>query len=127
MKAATKPMEAAQAAAQTEQQREEARRAEARRQRMRNAIRPTDAEDAAITAAALADPDNPPMSDAEAGQFKPARRPRGRPALAVTKEPTTMRLDKDVLAIFKATGNGWQTRLNAVLRKHLVETHQLAE
>jgi uncharacterized protein (DUF4415 family) len=28
-----------------------------------------------------------------------------------------MRVDADVLAAFKATGPGWQTRINAVLRK----------
>jgi uncharacterized protein (DUF4415 family) len=27
-----------------------------------------------------------------------------------------MRVDADVLAAFKATGPGWQTRINAVLR-----------
>jgi uncharacterized protein (DUF4415 family) len=31
-----------------------------------------------------------------------------------------MRVDADVLAAFKATGPGWQTRINAVLR-HAVE------
>jgi uncharacterized protein (DUF4415 family) len=28
-----------------------------------------------------------------------------------------MRVDADVLAAFKATGPGWQTRINAVLRQ----------
>ena len=39
-------------------------------------IRPTDIEDAQISAAALADHDNPPLMDAELLQF---RRGRGRP------------------------------------------------
>jgi uncharacterized protein (DUF4415 family) len=30
-------------------------------------------------------------------------------------------LDADVLAEFKATGKGWQTRMNAALRQFIVE------
>ncbi|MGQ9365555.1 BrnA antitoxin family protein [Azospirillum sp. ST 5-10] len=45
---------------------------------------------------------------------KPAR--RGRPPADATKTPTTIRLDADVLAHFKATGPGWQTRINEALR-----------
>ena len=42
---------------------------------------------------------------------------RGRPAGA-TKEQVTVRIDKDVLAILKGEDEkGWQTRLNAALRK----------
>ena len=42
---------------------------------------------------------------------------RGRPKAAVTKVATTIRLDPDVLAAFKADGPGWQTRINQALRK----------
>ena len=42
---------------------------------------------------------------------------RGRPKAAVTKISTTIRLDPDVLAAFKADGPGWQTRINQALRK----------
>jgi len=42
---------------------------------------------------------------------------RGRPKAAVTKVSTTIRLDPDVLDTFKATGPGWQGRINAALRK----------
>lgn len=72
-------------------------------------------EEAVIEAAALADPDAQPLTDAELAQFAPGRRPRGRPALAVTKIATNVRLDPDVLQAFKATGAGWQTRINEVL------------
>lgn len=41
---------------------------------------------------------------------------RGRPPLAVTKQPVTIRLDPDVIAKFKATGKGWQSRINEALR-----------
>jgi len=44
------------------------------------------------------------------------KRGRGRPAVE-TKRPTlNMRIDAEVLEAFKATGPGWQTRINAVLR-----------
>ncbi len=39
------------------------------------------------------------------------------PAAEAVKHPTlNMRVDADVLDAFKATGPGWQTRINAVLR-----------
>ena len=34
------------------------------------------------------------------------------------KEPVTMRLDADLLAAIKATGPGWQTRLNDLIRTY---------
>ena len=43
-------------------------------------------------------------------------RGRGRPAVAVKRPTLNMRVDADVLDAFKATGPGWQTRINAVLR-----------
>jgi uncharacterized protein (DUF4415 family) len=33
-----------------------------------------------------------------------------------TKEPVKIRLDADVLAALRATGEGWQTRINDTLR-----------
>lgn len=75
-------------------------------------IRPSDAEDAQITAAALADHDNQPLTDAELLQF---RRGRGRPIGSGTKEQVTLRLDTQILEKFRATGNGWQTRINDAL------------
>ena len=41
----------------------------------------------------------------------------GRPKSASPKISTTIRLDADVLAAFKAQGAGWQSRINAALRK----------
>ena len=45
---------------------------------------------------------------------------RGRPT-GSTKISTTIRFDADVIATLKATGKGWQTKANDVLRKHLDE------
>jgi uncharacterized protein (DUF4415 family) len=44
---------------------------------------------------------------------------RGRPKSAVTKEPVKLRLDADVLAALRASGDGWQTRINDTLRASL--------
>ena len=49
------------------------------------------------------------------------RRTRG-PQKAPLKVPTTVRFDADVLAALKATGKGWQTRVNEVMRDW-VRTH----
>lgn len=80
-------------------------------------ILPTPEEDAAITAAALSDPDAQPLTDAELAQFRPARG-RGRPPQDVTKVPTSIRLDARVVSAFKATGEGWQTRMNDALLEY---------
>ena len=44
------------------------------------------------------------------------------PQKAPTKVPTTIRFDADVLAALKASGKGWQTRVNEVVRDWL-KTH----
>ena len=44
---------------------------------------------------------------------------RGRPKAAITKEAVKLRLDADVLAALRATGAGWQTRINETLRASL--------
>lgn len=46
-----------------------------------------------------------------------ARPRRGRPALPEQRPTLNMRIDADVLAALKATGPGWQTRINALLRE----------
>ena len=43
----------------------------------------------------------------------------GRPRSANPKQQVTLRLDPDVLEKFRATGKGWQSRINAELRKAL--------
>lgn len=46
-----------------------------------------------------------------------ARRKRGRPAGSGTKEQVAIRFDRDVLAALRATGPGWQTRVNDAMRE----------
>lgn len=44
------------------------------------------------------------------------RRARGRPAIDTPKQQISLRLDPDVIEKFKATGKGWQSRINDVLK-----------
>jgi uncharacterized protein (DUF4415 family) len=66
-----------------------------------------------------------PASEALAPQAYAAlvamKRTRGRPKADETKVFTAIRLDADVLETFKATGKGWQTRMNAALRQFITE------
>lgn len=39
------------------------------------------------------------------------------------KQPVTLRLDSDVLLWFKSQGQGYQTRINKLLRRYM-ESHQ---
>ena len=50
---------------------------------------------------------------------------RGRPKSASPKEPVKLRLDADVLAALRASGEGWQTRINDALRASLKLTGQI--
>jgi uncharacterized protein (DUF4415 family) len=78
-------------------------------------------EDAVITKAAKSDPDAVPYTDTEWKKAKAHARV-GRPKAESPKVFTGIRLDADVVKIFKATGKGWQTRMNAALRDWL-KTH----
>jgi uncharacterized protein (DUF4415 family) len=80
-------------------------------------IKPSAAEDALITAAAMSDPDALPYTDAEWEKVRPLlKRGRGRPAGSGNKVQVSLRLDADVLDALRATGSKWQTRANDVLR-----------
>ena len=73
---------------------------------------PTAEEDAAIRAGIAADPDTHEIGGEELSQM----RRRGRPPGSDTKMQVTLRLDVEVVEKLKATGAGWQTRANDVLR-----------
>lgn len=70
-----------------------------------------------------ADPNDPEDFDVSAEAVAQAlaerrRRLGGRPA-GSNKEQVSLRIDKDVLARFRADGPGWQTRINEALRRSL--------
>src|SRR3974377_960630 len=77
-------------------------------------IRPAASEDARIARGMAVDPDAAPdMSQPVAGIVRRI----GRPPKADRKVSVTLRLDREVVARFKATGAGWQTRINAALKR----------
>jgi len=46
---------------------------------------------------------------------------RGRPKAEITKVRVGIRLSPDVIEHFKASGSGWQTRIDAALRQFIAE------
>ncbi len=46
---------------------------------------------------------------------------RAGPLLDAPKKLVSLRLDQDVIDRFRAGGPGWQSRINAALRKHLAD------
>jgi uncharacterized protein (DUF4415 family) len=89
----------------------------------RPAVRmPTAAEDKAITAAAKSDPDAQPLTPAQLKAMVPLRSLRGRPKSENKKLLVSVRYSPEVVAYFKATGKGWQSRMDGVLR-HYVARH----
>ena len=81
-------------------------------------------EELKIQAGIDADSDAYSLTDEEWEQVKPTVR-IGRPPAEVTKERITIRLSRDVVTQFRATGAGWQTRMDAALRQ-FIEEHPLA-
>ena len=83
---------------------------------------PTAAEDRAITAAAKSDPDALPLTPKQLTSMVPMRALRGRPKSENKKLLVSVRYSPEVVAYFKSTGQGWQSRMDGVLRKY-VERH----
>ena len=93
---------------------------------------PTPEEDAQINAGIAADPDTFELDDEWFARALPAkeffspeayaqlcamrqRAPKDKPL----KVPTTIRFDADVLTALKASGKGWQTRVNQAVKDWL--------
>ena len=80
---------------------------------------PTKAEDEIIVAAAKADPDARPLTPSQLKAMVPMRALRGRPKSPSPKQLVSVRYSAEVLAYFKATGEGWQSRMDGVLRQYV--------
>jgi uncharacterized protein (DUF4415 family) len=96
--------------------------------RKRRDIGISDAEEAEIERQIAEDPDDWVSTDKELAGARPfaeffpelaenARRARGRPLSENPKKQITLRLDADVVERFRASGKGWQGRINSALRK----------
>jgi uncharacterized protein (DUF4415 family) len=85
----------------------------------------------------MPDADNPAWTSEDMAKARPASEvlnqlfsperaqslftPRGRPKAEVTKLRVGIRLSPEVIAHFKASGNGWQTRIDAALRQFIAD------
>ncbi|PZQ50137.1 MAG: hypothetical protein DI556_08705 [Rhodovulum sulfidophilum] len=86
-------------------------------------------DEADIQRRIASDPDAPEATEAELAAARPfaeafpalaetmRRDLGGRPRSANPKVAVSIRLDAEVVASFKASGPGWQSRMNAALRK----------
>jgi uncharacterized protein (DUF4415 family) len=91
-------------------------------------VRPTPEEEEAIQRGIAQDPDNPELTDEELARMRPAselhpdvvedwlRRKRGKQK-APTKVLVSLRLEREVVDRLRASGRGWQSRANDMLRK----------
>jgi len=98
------------------------------RERMSN----SDEEEARIREMIASDPDAPEATDEQMARARPfaeefpvlaealRKNVGGRPRSANPKVPVSIRLDRDVVARFKATGPGWQSRMNDILRREIL-------
>jgi uncharacterized protein (DUF4415 family) len=88
----------------------------------------TDEEEAEIQREIADDPESAEATDEELAKARPfaevfpdlmesIRRARGRPPVARPKQQISLRLDPEVIEKFKATGKGWQARINEVLKR----------
>src|ERR1017187_10119929 len=95
-------------------------------------ISPTKEDDEKINRGIASDPDCPEWTDEDFARARPAKdvlppalydavvkRSRGQrgPQKTPIKKPVTIRVDQDVLKSYKATGKGWQSRMNDALRE----------
>lgn len=80
---------------------------------------PTAEEDRAITAAARSDPNAQPLTPKQLKAMVPIRALRGRPKSENKKLLVSVRYSPEVVAYFKSTGEGWQSRMDGVLRQYV--------
>ena len=80
---------------------------------------PSAAEDRKITAAAKADLEAQPLTPTQLKAMVPLRSVRGRPRSENKKLLVSVRYSPEVVAYFKSTGDGWQARMDGVLRQYV--------
>jgi len=80
---------------------------------------PSAEENAKIVAAAKADPDAKPLTKAQLEAMVPMRELRGRPKSENKKLLLSVRYSPEVVAYFRATGDGWQARMDSILREYV--------
>ena len=82
-------------------------------------LMPSVKDNAKIVAAAKADPDAKPMTKAQLDAMVPIRAVRGRPKSENKKQLLSVRYSVEVVEYFRSTGEGWQARMDSVLRQYV--------
>ena len=80
---------------------------------------PTLEDDRALVAAAKADPDAQPLTSRQLREMVPLASIRGRPRSENTKQLVSVRYSPEVIAYFRSTGEGWQSRMDDVLKEYV--------
>lgn len=82
-------------------------------------VMPSIEEDRKIAAAAKEDPDAQPLTAKQLKSMVPMRKLRGRPKSPNKKLLVSVRYSREVVDFFKSTGEGWQSRMDSVLRRYV--------
>jgi uncharacterized protein (DUF4415 family) len=90
-------------------------------------VLPTRKQDAKILATAKSDPDAQPLTAAQLAAMVPLRSLRGRPKSESRKLLLSVRYSPEVVAYFKSTGEGWQSRMDGVLRNYVSRSSRNAK
>jgi uncharacterized protein (DUF4415 family) len=89
-------------------------------------VMPSVEDDKAITAAAKSDPDARPLTPKQLAAMVPMKALRGRPKSSQPKQLVSVRYSPEVLAYFKSTGEGWQSRMDGALREYVARQSRSA-
>ena len=84
-------------------------------------VMPTAEEEKRIVAAAKSDPDAQPLTSKQLKEMVPLRTVLGRPKSERSKVLLSVRYSPEVIAFFKSTGEGWQSRMDGVLREYVAK------
>ncbi len=84
-------------------------------------VLPSAAEQRQILRSAKADPDALPLSAKQLNAMVPLRTLRGRPKLEKPKQLVSVRYSAEVIEFFRSTGEGWQSRMDGVLREYVAQ------
>ena len=88
-------------------------------------LMPSPEEDRRIVAAAKADPDAQPLTSRQLRKMVPLKSVRGRPRSANPKLLVSVRYSSEVIAYFKSTGEGWQSRMDDVLKDYVIQNNKV--
>ena len=80
---------------------------------------PSIKENAKIVAAAKADPDAQPLTASQLKAMVPLKSIRGRPKSENKKMLVSVRYSPEVVKYFRSTGEGWQSRMDGILRDYV--------